>query len=310
MYNDTIKVENKIITKKDLLEIFEKINDELEENKELSKQEKEKNEKIELKDKNWKLKNFDGNIKCTFNFYDSTNVTVDNYNDFLTIYNNRLHEVKDMFFRYHIIYFIQNSEMYNMVSQSISLLIYENRMEISVNISSKDENINEIYKLIKEKIINAPKRYSRIIEKKNSIKNKIIFSKGIIPSLIICSLLIFIPIIRQIYGMTLVFYPFLVIALAFTIGNIIIGPKLDKLYENIVPKKEYAGHDKNYNSIYKDNINEYKTKSEIIIGKNINNIKNRNEIIKLEKKCSKNLKNRIIIACILVIIIDLISILI
>ena len=46
MYNDTITVANKIITDKDLLEIFQMMNDDLEENIEIAKKETIENEKI------------------------------------------------------------------------------------------------------------------------------------------------------------------------------------------------------------------------------------------------------------------------
>ena len=73
-----------------------------------------------------------------------------------------------------------------------------------------------------------------------------------------------------------------------THGGTIFGGKLDRLYSTIVPDKKYAGYDTtNYKSIYKDDIDDYVQKSEIIIGKNINNVKNRKEIEELEIKYSK-----------------------
>ena len=47
MYNDTIKVANKIISDKDLEEIFQRMDEELKENIQLCKQEEIQNERYE-----------------------------------------------------------------------------------------------------------------------------------------------------------------------------------------------------------------------------------------------------------------------
>ena len=58
------------------------------------------------------------------------------------------------------------------------------------------------------------------------------------------------------------------------IGSIVFGGKIVRLYSSIVPEKKYAGYDStNYQSIYKDDIEKFVQTSEIIIGKNIDNIK-------------------------------------
>ena len=276
MYNDTIKVANKIISDTDLADIFQRMDEELKENQQICRQETMQNEKYERKYQHWTTKDFDGSFTCTFNFYDDTNVTVDNYPVFITIFNNRLHEVKDMWVRYNCHYWIQNGNDQKMVSQHINMSIYEYKMDIEVNLSSDDKKMDDIYQLIKEKILYAPERYDRVIKKKSSITNKIGFALGIIPSLVICTLLVFVPAIKQIYGMTYVLFPIATIILAFMIGNTVFGGKLDRLYSTIVPEKKYAGYDStNYKSIYKDDIEKFVETSEIIIGKNIDNIKNR-----------------------------------
>lgn len=151
MYNDTIKVANKIISDTDLADIFQRMDEELKENQQICRQETMQNEKYERKYQHWTTKDFDGSFTCTFNFYDDTNVTVDNYPVFITIFNNRLHEVKDMWVRYNCHYWIQNGNDQKMVSQHINMSIYEYKMDIEVNLSSDDKKMDDIYQLIKEK---------------------------------------------------------------------------------------------------------------------------------------------------------------
>ena len=295
MHNDTIKVANKIISDQDLLEIFEAMNNELQENIRISNQEKIDNEKYEREYQHYSLKNFDGHFKTSVNFYDDTNVTFDNYNDFLMVFNNRLEEIKSFTVRYGCSYYIQHGRDDKYVGQSINMSIWESKMDIDINISSEDNKLNNVYELIKSKILNAPEKYDRIIREKGKITNKISFAVGIIPSLFLLTLLLFIPTIRQIFGMTYITFPILSVILSFVIGGTITGGKMEQLYKNIVPEKKYAGYDTtNHKSIYEDDIDKYKQSSEIIIGKNINNIRNREEIKAEEEKYSAYIFKEII----------------
>lgn len=308
MYNDTIKVANKIISDSDLADIFQKMNEEILENTRICKQEVMQNEKYETEYQHWTTKNFEGTFKCTVNFYDDTNITFDNYNNFISIFNSRIHEIKEIWVRYHFSYWIQNGRDSKLMSQGISMNIYESKMDIDVNLSSEDKKMDDIYTLIKNKILNAPEKYDRIIKKKSSITNKASFALGVIPSLVICTLLVFVPTIREVYGMTYVLYPIAVILLGFIIGGTVFGGKLDRLYSTIVPDKKYAGYDStNYKSIYKDDIDSYVQSSEIIIGKNIDNIKNRREIAEIEKKYSKYIPTEIIVILVLSLIMILVG---
>ncbi len=304
MYNDTIKVANKIISDKDLADIFQKMEEEIKENQKICRQEKIENEKYEWEYQQWTTKNFEGEIKCTFDFYDDTSITVDNYNSFITLFNTRLHEVKNMWVRYNYRYSIQNGRNQKYISQHINMDIYEYKMDIDVNLSSDDKKMDDVYQLIKEKILRSPERYDRVIKKKNLITNKIGFALGVIPSLIIGLLLAFVPEVRKIYGMTYILFPVAVSFLALMIGNTVFGNKLDRLYSTIVPEKKYAGYDTTNNrSIYKDDIDKFLETSEIIIGKNIDNIKNRKEIIELENKYSRYIPIELIVLLVLSIVV-------
>ena len=308
MYNDTIKVANKIISDSDLADIFQKMNEEILENTRICKQEIMKNEKYETEYQHWTTKDFQGTLKFTVNFYDDTNITFDNYNNFISIFNSRIHEIKEIWVRYHFSYWIQNGRDSKLMSQGISMNIYESKMDIDVNLSSEDKKMDDIYTLIKNKILNAPEKYDRIIKKKSSITNKVSFALGVIPSLVICTLLVFVPTIREVYGMTYVLYPIAVILLGFIIGGTVFVGKLDRLYSTIVPDKKYAGYDStNYKSIYKDDIDSYVQSSEIIIGKNIDNIKNRRELAEIEKKYSKYIPTEIIVILVLSLIMILVG---
>lgn len=287
MYNDTIKVANKIISDQDLVDIFEAMNNELQENIKISNQEKINNEKYEREYQHYSLKYFQGWFTSTINFYDDTNITLDNYNNFIMTFNNRLAEIKNFVVRYGCSYQIQHGKESKQVNQSINISIFESKMDIDVKLSSEDNRLNDVYELIKNKILNAPEKYDRIIKDKSKITSKISFAVGVIPSLVFLTLLMLVPVVRQVYGLTFIGFPILSVLLSFIIGGTITGGKMDRLYKNIVPEKKYAGYDTTNNkSIYKDDIDKYMQSSEIIIGKNIDNLRDREEIKEEEEKYS------------------------
>lgn len=307
MYNDTIDVANKIISDTDLVDIFQFMNEKIKENEQICKYETMQNEKFANDYQHWTTKDFKGSFSGTFNFYDDTNISIDNYNEFIVLFNSRLHEIKSMWVRYNYSYWIQNGSNKQLVNPHIYLNIYEDRMNIRVDLNSVDKKMNDVFELIKSKITNAPVKYDRVIKKKSFITNKIVFSLGIIPSFVICTLLSFVPMIRQIYSMTYVLFPIVVVILSFLLGNTFFGGKLNRLYSSIIPDKKYVGYDStNHRSIYKDDIDKYVQSSEIIIGKNIDNIQNRNEIVYLEKKYS----SYIIIELIALLVLSIIMVLI
>ena len=85
-----------------------------------------------------------------------------------------------------------------------------------------------------------------------------------------------------------VVFPIASLVLAFIIGGTIGSSVLDKWYSSINPEQKYAGYDTtNYKSIYKDDIDGYVKSSEILIGKNVNNLTCRKNIISCYEKYKK-----------------------
>ena len=101
-----------------------------------------------------------------------------------------------------------------------------------------------------------------------------------------------------------VVFPIASVILAFAIGNVISVFILDKWYKSINPEKKYAGYDStNYKSIYKDDIDSYVNSSEILIGKNSNNLNCRKNIISCYEKYKKYIPFEIVAMILLSIIV-------
>ena len=308
MHNDTIKVANKIITADCIYEILQRMNDDIIKYQQLEKQEAIQNERYEREYQHWTVKDFSGSMSASFNFYDDTTVRVDNYNEIITIYNNRLEEIRNMDVGCSYSYTIMGDGHNEYVHQRIDLLIYEQKMNIDVKLSSADTIMNDLYQMIKDRILTAPPRYDEVIKKKTSITNKIGFAVGFIPATILAFLPIFIESVRKFYGMTFVVYPILVIILAFVIGNTIMASKLGHLYKSIAPEKKYAGYDaKRGSSIYKDDIDKYVEQSEIHIGHNANALRCREEIKELDEKYSHFIPMELLILGVISIVVILIG---
>lgn len=286
MYNDNLSVTNKIITFDDLFEIFTAMNEKLEYYRKLYQAEELKNRMLEYKYQTWTFKDNGSHLKFSVRFYDNSSIDFDNYNNFIGIFNTRLDEIKSIYVNFLLSYNTQHEGMsMEWYSQHINLDIYETKMNIEVKLSSEDKKIEDVYQIIKNKILNAPPKYDDVIQKKSKITLWTSFVIGFIPSIIICILLLLNSSLRGIFSSTYILFPIFCVLLSLVIGGTVSSFTFDKLYKNIVPEKKYAGYDYNKGkSIYKDDIEKFVETSEILIGKNINNMKCRIEILNYYNK--------------------------
>ena len=301
MYSDTIKVANKIISYDDLFEIFTQMNEKIQYYKRISINEESRNRMLESQYQNYTYKDNDSKLTFSINFYDDTYVKFDNYNNFIAIFNSRLDEIKSI-----DVYFCLNYQKkvsgfpVQFYNQRISMSIYEKKASIDTSLSSEDKKIDDIYELIKQKVLTAPVKYDDIIKKKGLITTTTGFAVGCIPAIVISTLLLLIPAVRNIFAASYVLYPLCCIFLAFSIGGTITSGRFDKLYKNIVPEKKYTGY--NNGAVYKDDIDKYIETSEILIGKNVNNLTCREEIKVYYEKQKKKLLPGILIIFVMSII--------
>lgn len=282
MYNDTIKAENKIISSDDLTQIFQLMGETLKKYLKVSQLEEMQNRMLDTPYQNYTFKDEGSKMKVIVDFYDNTNITFDNYDNFMGIFYSRIDEIKTMDVHYTLSYTVITPEpnrSRNFYSQSIQMHINENKLDITLNLKSEDPKLDEVYNLIKNKVLSAPEKYDDVIRRKNKITNTVAFGVGLIPGMVIAILLLFVPVVNNIFFKGYVVYPIVAVFLAYMIGSMFSSSKLDKYYNPIMPNKKYAGYDStNYKSIYKDDIDSFVGTSEILIGKKVNNLENRRMI--------------------------------
>lgn len=314
MYNDTIKAENKIISSQDLTEIFQLMGETLKKYLRISQQEEMQNRMLDITYQNYTFKDEGSKMKVVVDFYDNTNITFDNYDNFMSIFYSRIEEIKSMDIYYKLNYTVITSEpnrSRNFYMQSINMYINENKLDITLNLKSDEPKLAEIYNLIKNKVLNAPEKYDIVIREKNKITNAVIFGAGLIPGMLITILLLFVPIINDVFFKGYVVYPLISIFLAYIIGGVFSSSSLDKYYDTIIPDKKYAGYDTTkHKRIYKDDIDSFISTSEILIGKKVNNLRNREAIMTEYKKYKSRIPIELIALLTITIIVIIIGIII
>lgn len=309
MYNDTIKTANKIITYDDLYEIFSAMNEKLVSLKMIGEQEKADNRMLETNYQKWTFKDNGSELYFKVDFTDDTSIRFDNYNEFLSTFNNRLNEIKSIWASFSLIYSTldpeKKSKFYN---QRISMDISEKRINIDFSLSSEDKKIDNIYELIKNTILNAPPRYDYVIKKKKKINLITTLGIGFIPALVITNLLLLIPLAKQIFMRSFILYPICCLALTIFIGKIIATIKLERLYKNISPEQKYVRYDsKNQRRVYEDDIEKYVKEAEVLIGRNANNLICREKIMENYNRYKKYLVYEIIVLIVLSYVIYLLN---
>jgi hypothetical protein len=304
--NDSIKVSNKIISTDLLGQILDAMNNRFEELMKVAREEEKNNSILDYQYQNYTFKNANSEYIFTINYYDNTSVKYGNYVSFMTAFRNRIEDIKEIDIKLYLNY---STKVINgtsdFLSQSIYLSLREDKVTMDFRLESKDDRLRDIYDFIRSLINNAPVKYDTIIKKRRIITSVIGFAKGFIPSAIICVVLLTNVNARQIAAESYVLFPITVLFLSSALGSSLFTLSITNLYKNIIPKVEYAGYSTKYGTMYKENIDNYIETSEVIIGKNTNNIKNREKIEEIYDKYKKFVPIELAILVILSIVVVL-----
>jgi hypothetical protein len=287
-YDSTIKAENKIISSEDIKNIVDEMNSLIIKYNKIDEALKKKNEFFDYKEKENPFNDSKCKLSFHVNMHDNTESDIDNYDQFMEIYTNRLSEIKSIWikftFNYSVVY---PGKEVQYIYQDIDLNVYEDRIKIETKINSTDHRLDYLYNMIRQMVLNAPERYDAIIKKRTFIMSKVGLAYGLIPSILLCLLSCASESIRLVYMTTYVLFPIATIMLGFAIGITVSFFIMGKLYATLIPEKKYAGYDKKYGSVYTDNVEDYINTSEVLIGKNINNKNKRDKIKSMYEQSSK-----------------------
>ena len=306
-------ISNKIITADDLREIFAKIEECCAKAQNKFDIEADQNRNLPHQHQSWSMDYFRNRFDCTVTFSDRTTRHYNDYRDFIDAFNNRTGSIKSIFLYRTIDYMdtrkidAHNHTNYDHYRSDINVSIYEDSMSIRYEDNSTDKFLDDAYALIQSKVSLAPEKYDRIIKSRNYINTKIGFAMIAIPVAILTFLLGLVPTMRTVYADSYVIYPLITIFIAIILGTVIGTSKTERLYRSLLPRQQYAGLDKNsHQAVYNDDVVDYMEKGEVLIGKNVNNLRNRQTIQSVEKKANQLLP----ICCIVIGILSVIVIIV
>ena len=261
MNENNIEINNHIIPPETIISVATYLNDKLKEYNSIYQNEAIKNEALTIQYQEWSFKNENSTIKYEIAFKNKTEIKFDNYNNFITVFNNRIDEIKDI----HIYFYLRYSkkregEEGKYYNSNIYISIYENKLSLEASKKEGDELFDDIYNTSVKMFNDTPKRYTKLIRNRRRITLQTGITMGFVPSTIIAIILILIPTTQEYifksYILFFIIYTLITLFLGVVIGNSVLG----SLYNIIAPKKKYAGYDdKKHKSIYEDDIEQFPT---------------------------------------------------
>lgn len=309
MYNESINTNNKIISTDLILNIFGRMNELIKSYTSKANKEEQTYNSLSFENQlNMKreFSNFISDFSFTVDFYDSTNITINNYESFMGIFNSRPHEIRSIISNFSISYFDVNNKS---CSNSINLMIFENSFDIRVAIDNSNNEMTELFNYIKSSIYGAPEKYDFVMKNKSKICFLYTFALGSIVAIILSVILVCMPPVFSILtGGYWMLFPVICLILGYFLGTLLFSGSISNLYKNIDMEKIYDGYDPNtFESKYKSDKNSYINSSEVIIGKNIDNLSNRNKIKDLYYEKKKYIKFELIAIVVITLILLLIQ---
>lgn len=310
MYNEAINTNNKIISTNMVLNIFGRMNEIMKSyTVKANKEERIYNSLSFENQLNMKreFSNFMADFSFIVDFYDSTNITINSYENFIVVFNSRLHEIKSIISNFSISYFDINNKF---CSNLINLMIYENSFDIKVAIDNSNNQMSELFNYIKTSIYKAPAKYDFVMKNKSKICFLYTFASGSIVAIILSTILVCVPSVFSVLtseGYWMLF-PVCCLLLGYFFGILLFSGSISSLYKNIDMEKIYDGYDPNtFESRYKSDKQSYINSSEVIIGKNIDNLTVRKKIKKLYYEKKKYIKFELIVIATITLILFLIK---
>ncbi len=290
-YETTIQTANKIISNENLKLIFEELNKTAIKLRKISEAETKRNMKYDSNDEEASFDRGEVTYTFTVDFTDSTESKLDNYDEFMNIFETRLKEIKSIDVYYYISYDIRRPKtptkprFYDCTSQRISLNIKQDKFEITTSMKSDDRKLDKVYQIIKKIVNEAPVKYDNIVKKRGTLQMFIGFSLCLLPATLISLLLLINDSFRETIFNYAYIFPVICFGLSFALSSLVFM-RLSSMYKSIIPEQKYAGY-KDHKSVYVDDVEDFTKKSEVIIGKNYRNLEIRETIKKLKDLCKK-----------------------
>ena len=289
MFDSSLHIQNKIITRENLESIFDKMHQLIEKSRKTEAEEKAANEKLSFDYQEWTRKGYNGRMRFVVDFIGGNSVTYENYSDFRMVFDTRVFSIKRIYLYFSSSYTIQlRGGQSDYVSQHIDMVITETKMDIDVKISNKDMEMDEIYRYISTIIMQAPEKYDRLIKLKDLINVKLGAVVAFVPVIIVMLGLLFVDVTRKYVLEYYWAFPLIVVLFTVAFGMLVGNARTGVIYSKLITDKKYAGYDSSRRqSVYNEDYEAYSGSGEVLIGGRAGNMELREKLSQMEKKSNK-----------------------
>ena len=95
-----------------------------------SQNEERRNQVLDYNHQTWTFKDNNSKLHFTIYFHDGNEINFDNYNNFITVANNRLEEIRSIYARYHLSYSTSSpGTKSTWHDETIIMWVYEDKAE-------------------------------------------------------------------------------------------------------------------------------------------------------------------------------------
>lgn len=228
-------------------------------------------------------------VKYEITFSDNKTVKQSNYNWFIQNLN-KPDQVKQINMFFYVSYFDNSINKDNSIQKRLneSISFYEDRVYLRVEGLELEDEVYKQHSYIIGLLERGNDKYDKTIKNRNLRIQSFCLSIGIILSYIVYLVLsvtksnlpeLFVQLLNNKYGIIIGQW-----IIAIILGNIFGYGIMMILYRNILPRRKYSYYSRSsHKSVYVDDVDDYKGKCEVHIGKYANSGKNRETIEKIYK---------------------------
>ena len=300
---DNLNLSNKIITVEDILDVVEKMYATVDHYKQISAEEMKPNEGLRTNEQRWKFKDYSSNVKCYITYINGNSITYSSFDDFRAIIKDRSDEIKMLNVSLYLGYSKKPNEEYDKVThQSITFYVHQDNVSLHYDTNEDEQYLREAYDYIMNKMNSSIERYDNTIKKKGMISFVVGLAIAFIPAILLSTGLLLVESIREIFISGYIVYPVLTILFAGLLGALLGPYMLEGYYKDIVPDKKYVGYS-NGKSVYKDDVENFTNKNEVLIGKNAHNIEKREKIKETYEKYKKMIPIELLITLVISVVV-------
>lgn len=304
------KIVNKIITLDTIIDVAKYLESQKNEYNTLFENDRIKNENLKYNEQIYEYKGDSPKVQYTIKYKDGREVTEPDYNWFVDILSDSAKFIDRISINSMISYSTNkiNPERYEYMHLYTWLHFNEDSVSIRVDGTNLEEQVYRTHSYLKGIIEENEERYNKTVKNRNIRIQSFCLTIGFVLSYIVYFVLnsmsadlpeIVVQLLDNKY--VIVFGQWFVAAV---IGNIFGFSIMMALYKNILPKTKYSHYDSSsHKSIYIDNIDDYVSKDEVLIGEFANNGKNREKIEKIYNITSKLVLVQILISILLFLVI-------